>query len=154
MPAYRGRGELKLDTVSVGVSSDITLSVEVEEWRREAWDSVLPGGLEALSLVGTRALIEVVLNDYTHPNLAKMILGSGAGPVAGLVGTGIEYALEFSGINAADNCSTLTLSAPRFVTISADSIPLISDGYAAPKLRGEILRLPGDATEWFSLQLA
>lgn len=154
MPAYIGRGELKLDAVSVGVSAELTLTLELEEWRRETWDATLPGGPESLSIVATRALVDVVLNDYTHANLAKLSQGTGTGPVAGLVNTGTEYALEFSGINTADGCSTLTLSAPKFVPLSADALPLIGEGFAAPRLRGEIIRTAGGATEWFSLQLA
>ncbi len=153
MPAYVGRGELKLDTVSVGVSAEITLRTEVEAWRRESWDST-PGGPESISIVPIRATVEAVLNDYTGANLAKLAHGTGTSPVAGMLQTGVEYALLFEGVNIADNCSTLTLTAPKFLITSADQLSLITEAFAAPRIRGEILRTPGGSPEWFTLQLA
>jgi len=153
MAAYVGRGELKLDAVSVGVSSELTLTVNEEVWRRESWDSTTPGGPESLSIVPVSATVEVVLVDYTATNIAKLTHGTGASPVSGMLDTGAEYALLFDGINKADDCSTLTLTAPKFVITGSDTIQLISEGFAAPRIRGEILRTPGGSPEWFTLQL-
>lgn len=151
MAVYVGRGELKLDTVSVGLSTDLTLSLEFEEWRRESWDSTFPGGPESISIVPTKATIEVALNDFIYANLAKLVQGTGAGPVDGMAGTGTEYALEFAGINKADSCSTLVIAAPKFLPFGSDLIQLISEDFVSPILRGEILRTPGGSPEWFTV---
>ena len=153
MPAYVGRGELKLDAISVGLSVDIVLTIESETWAREAWAAV-PGGIESLSIVPTRARLEAVLNDFTAANLAKLTHGTGTSPVSGMLSTGAEYALVFDGINKADNCSTLTLTAPKFVITESDSIQLVGEGFAGPKIRGEIIRTPGGSPEWFTLAVA
>ena len=150
MAVYVGRGELKLDTVSVGLSSELTLSLEFEEWRRGAWSTV-PGGLESLSVVPTKATIEVALNDFLYDNILHLVQGTGAGPIAGMAGTGTEYALQFAGINKANACSTLVIDAPKFVPIGCSLIELISEDFVSPILRGEILRTPGGSPEWFTV---
>jgi hypothetical protein len=153
MPAYVGRGELKLDTISVGLSADITLDLETEIWTREVWDTT-PGGPESISIVPIRARLTAVLNDYTASNLAKLAHGAGTSPVSGMLATGAEYALVFDGINKADDCSVLTLTAPKFVITGSDTIPLVAEGFAAPRITGEILRTPGGSPEWFTLAVA
>lgn len=153
MAAYVGRGELKLDSISVGISAEIILDLETEVWTRDVW-GITPGGRESISIVPIRARLTAVLNDYSSANLAKLAHGTGTSPVIGMLDTGSEYALVFDGINKADDCSTLTLTAPKFVITGSDTIPLVAEGFAAPRITGEILRTPGETIEWFTLAVA
>lgn len=149
MTAYVGRGIVSLGGVSVGVSSELTLTLERELWRRESWDDTRPGGPESVSIVPTRALVSITLHDFSAANLNKLILGSGND---GMIDDGTEVALSFAGTNCTDD-SIITLTAPRFLILGTTGLDLIGEDFADPVLEGELIRAPGSSPEWFTLEL-
>lgn len=145
MAAYVARGTLSLGGVSVGVTPQLTLSLESEQWRRESWAATLPGGPESVSVVPTRATLAIVLNDLLAANISKLTLDE-------MEDDGTTFALSFVGVNCIDD-GTITLTAPIVIFYGTPALDLITEGFGAPVLNGEILRNPGGSPEWFTLAL-
>lgn len=145
MTAFVARGTLSLGGVSVGVTPQLTLTVEAEQWRRESWDGTPPGGPESVSVVPTRATLAITLNDLIAANISKLTLDK-------MEDDGTYFALSFVGVNCIDD-SAITLTAPIVIFYGTTGLDLVTDGFGAPVLNGEILRNPGGSPEWFTLAL-
>lgn len=142
MGAYKGRGVVALDGVSLGNVPALTLSIAVIEYLRYSVTTTDPvPTLDSIAQVPGRVEVTMTITEYSAANLRTLTGGDGAGISEVVADLDQEYEITFDGVNC-DSGYDFDFVGYRFVPLHSVALGIIDDGYSAAELTGILLADP------------